>query len=195
MSKLGGFLLEIFSKIIPVFIGIVLTITLFLSLSPVLAENMKCPKNKTCYLAQQHENGKITCRHNENEGWKFLKPLKKCGEQEEEKKPTKTSKPDPTRKPDPTAKPTDKSDPTDSPTDIPDPGDPTSTPFQPKNTPVPTNRDNDPKDPTITPTPTCTIISPYPSPETTDCPWCELMMRLVKANERQASAQETMAAK
>lgn len=137
-----------------------------------LAANMKCPKGKTCYIAKHKETGEIACRFNANFPWQWvLENGKKvsCGEEE-------NPKPSPTRRPpNPTPKPTDKpKTPTSAPTEVPETRTPDPYPKvdKTKETPVITD--------VITPT------------KTVICNWCELFLRLVEAQERQADALEVI---
>lgn len=180
MNRKGGF-----NSVASVVIGVLLAAFIIFFAGPavmdVVAENMKCPKKKTCFLAEHKQTKKVTCRHNENDPWQWLLDddgnKQECGNgQEDKEKPiatkkviiTYTSVPKATKTPKPKKE-----------------AESTPTAFQP------ITRDG------VEPTSTCTVAVEYiQTPQSTqDCPWCELMTRLVDANERQASAQETMAAR
>ena len=150
----------------PIFIGIVIAIlaviilVAFTNAQSVLAVNLKCPKNKTCFLAKHEETGNIACRFNINKPWQwFLEGGEKqpCGEQEEKPLPL------PTRRP-------------------------------PNPNPVPPVEDKDPKKlrPDIT-IEELLIAQPEAEVCIDECPWCDLMTRLVEAEESQAESLELIA--
>jgi outer membrane biosynthesis protein TonB len=134
------------------------------------AANMKCPKNKVCFIAEHEVTHEKACRFNANKPWQWVlengKKIK-CGEDE---KP----KPSPTRRP---------PNPTPKPTDVPDPTE----------KPKPTDAPTEPADPVVTkekgnPTPTVAVVQPTVIVE--KCDWCDLFRRFVEAHERQADALE-----
>lgn len=183
-------------RIFAIILTIALSVAVWVAVDGVIhgaqAENNKCPDGKTCYLAKHEQTGKVTCRHNANKPWQWLLDddgnKQECGKGDKKDEATKTPKPivitytpvpkDPTSTPQPEQK-------------------PTNTPFEPKPTktkPDSTVSGGD-KSPTRTATATVVVGVQLQSVATPECPWCAIFTNIMFAEQTQAAAQSTMAAK
>lgn len=142
-----------------------------------------CPDDHVCYWAVQKQTGNKMCRANTNDAWSWVEPKEQCGGDGDSKKakdPTSTDEPVVVVVPTKTQQPTKT-----QPAKLDDPVAATKTKRP--------GGDND-KRPTatLTLTPVATYVTG--SDPNMICNWCALASTDVAAQERQASAQETIAA-